>query len=824
MGSAASPPYQAQNISDNIDLLQGLAQGSSSAKVKQAGKAFSCKKTSFPVQNSSQNLKVDSWRFQDWDYKRDDLPTYARGLFTGLDELNQPEICIRGYDKFFNTGEVESTKWENITRDTRGPYELSLKENGCIIFISGLHDGSLLVCSKHSTGPRADADVSHAIAGERWVDRQLARIGKTRQELAFELRKRNATAVAELCDDDFEEHILAYTKDDAGLYLHGINLNTPEFITYSGPQVQAFADDWGFKRTDFLVIDDITKVRTFLEGVAETGHYNGRDVEGFVIRCKSNHFATGRHQDWFFKYKFEEPYLMYRQWRECTKSLISGKQPRYKKHIAITEEYLLYARRQFADNPEKAKEYNQNHGIIALRNDFLREKNLKGSDIIRMEYAAAGGAPEEVKGDIILVPIATIGCGKTTIAIALQRLFGWGHVQNDNITGKGRPPRFTKEVLTQLGSAPVVVADRNNAQKHERKQIIEDVKQAHMTARLVALNFVHTPAAIDQIRKVTQNRVFARGDNHQTIHAATDTNKFFGIMEGFIQRYEPLVADQRPDDGFDAVIDLNPVKDSRENLETAVSSLHNLYPKLFTDMPTSEDLDEAINFALNEYRPDLRHDIGDRGPKTKNANKNKVGHGHVQSNKGQKLTPRQPAKPQQQVTQKKKPLEFISVQLRHADILNVLENAFSKKGASTAQFFRQLQQSQRVQKEFHVTLMHRASSKTKPELWTKYSALHEAAGGGENRLGSCKIQLERVVFDDRLMAVVVRIVDENWESANSIPHITIGTRSEDIKPKESNDLLQRWLTVGCGDKTGIGEVGIAGAITFEGGVHGVLSR
>lgn len=176
------------------------------------------------------------------------------------------------------------------------------------------------------------------------------------------------------------------------------------------------------------------------------------------------------------------------------------------------------------------------------------------------------------------------------------------------------------------------------------------------------------------------------------------------------------------------------------------------------------------------------------------------------------------------MSKKKKPLEFISIKLGHSQVLEVLENAFSKKGASTTKFLHHLQQTGRVQNEFHVTLMHRATAKVKPELWAKYTAMHEEAGGAENKLGSCKVQLERIVFDDRVMSIVVRILDENWESANSIPHITIGTRGDDVKPKESNDLLQKWLSVGCGDVTRIGEVGIAGAVTIEGMVHGVLSR
>ena len=149
----------------------------------------------------------------------------------------------------------------------------------------------------------------------------------------------------------------------------------------------------------------------------------------------------------------------------------------------------------------------------------------------------------------------------------------------------------------------------------------------HPHVRLVALNFVHTPDTIAKIRKVTQDRVLARGDNHQTIQAASDSKKVVGIMEGFIHRFEALNTETRPDDGFDAVIDLDPTQDSRENLETVVGQLHNLYPKLITDMPSSDDLDEAIKVSLREYKPEIRHTIGDRGPRDNNRNKNQKNQG-----------------------------------------------------------------------------------------------------------------------------------------------------------------------------------------------------
>ena len=74
------------------------------------------------------------------------------------------------------------------------------------------------------------------------------------------------------------------------------------------------------------------------------------------------------------------------------------------------------------------------------------------------------------------------------------------------------------------------------------------------------------------------------------------------------------------------------------------------------------------------------------------------------------------------------------------------------------------------------------------------------------------------------MAIVARIVDEGWECTNQVAHVTVGTRADDVKPKESNDILKRWIEVGSGDDSGIGEVIIGDRHVVDGVVKGVLSR
>ncbi|KAF2771734.1 tRNA ligase [Teratosphaeria nubilosa] len=817
MAHRQDAPYEAQNVHEVSEMLRGL-EAHQGNKGKGKGN-FSCKKATYSVTES--NIKVDSWRMQDWDYKKPNLPTYARGLFTTTNSRGQPEIVTRGYDKFFNYGEVRETEWQNVEANTRGPYELSVKENGCIIFISGLEDGALLVCSKHSTGARADTEVSHAIAGEKWVDRHLATVGMTRHHLAMRLRQLNATAVAELCDDGFEEHVLAYTPETAGLYLHGINLNLPEFATYPHHLVDQFADEWGFKKTQYIIKDTIQEVKSFLDGIGETGHYEGRDTEGFVIRCQSR-ANTGDWHDWFFKYKFEEPYLMYRQWRECTKAVISGKQPKYKKHKKITERYIEFARRQLHANPKIAKAYQANHGIIKMRDDFLASCGLKGSDIINQEAQAGEEPNTDVSKNVVLVPVATIGCGKTTVALALCKLFGWGHIQNDNITvKKGKPAAFAQACCKELEEHPAMVADRNNHQRRERQQLIEDVSKVIPDAHFVCLQYVHERSNYDKIRAATRERVLNRGDNHQTIQAGTKGQDFIiEIMEGFMHRFESVDPESPPDDAFDSVIDMDPLVDSRENLETVITRLYTEFPNLFGDqeMPTAEDMDAAIEAALRDYTVDIKHEIQSRNNGVGKQNGSKA-HANVRM-------------------QKERKVEYFACQLPAVRVKAVLDAMFRDASPQNAQFYHQLTQLRRIQHEFHVTLIHRASTSQHQQLWVHLHKKHtEASAPAEGRdhaipepkIGACRVRLERLVWDGKIMAFVVRLAPagengEQFSTVNQVAHITVGTVSPDIKPFQSNELLARWMQEGPGGASRIQELMVKGNVELEGTVKGVLQK
>ncbi|KAJ1948885.1 trna ligase, partial [Dispira parvispora] len=303
------------------------------------------------------------------------FPILARGLFTRPSEDGAGyDIVARGYDKFFNLGEVAQTHPDWLKDHTSGPYELTVKENGCIILVGALNESQLLVTSKHSTGAIENADVSHSQVGDQWVDRHLATRQLTRADLASFLYQHQVTAVLELCDDEFEEHILEYTGDRRGLYLHGVNHNSATLHTWPSSLVTQVADHFGFHRTPYYTKSTYQEAAAFADQFHKEGTLEGRAVEGFVLRCLNK--DTGKH--FMYKIKYDMPYLLYREWREVTKRIIANKPIRIQH--PLTHKYVRWVRGYLADHPDLAKQYVQNKRIIAVRDAFLAHMKQEGED------------------------------------------------------------------------------------------------------------------------------------------------------------------------------------------------------------------------------------------------------------------------------------------------------------------------------------------------------------------------------------------------------------------------------------------------------------
>ena len=585
-------------MTQNTDEVWDLARRLEATQDYQFYNPDNCKKTDYRRREIPQHFNISHWKFQDKFYQNLGLPIYAYPLLMGKDDIYHDQIVIRGYNKFFYVDKTARTSWKSIEDNTKGPYEVSGIEDGCTILIGGLWDGTLLVVSKFPCSTQ-DGSTGPEEAGERWLEKQLAKLDKSKKDLAIELRFRNVTLVAELCDDSFEERVMSYTGKKAGLYLHGINENVPKFVSYPSAQVQKFAKEWGFLTENVVVFQGIKAARSSLENASKAGTYNGRAVKGIVIRCKMLWGKSNEYEDFFFKYKLGGLYQIYHQWCEYTKAMIKSQYvPR--NNDMMTHEYLEFAKKKLLQDPELGRAYLNNHGVIRFREEFVREKKISGFSILKRSLVVRKLLLKDVVDNIILVPISTIGCGKTTVSLSLSFLFGWGCVGNNTIEARNRPYKFAEKVLEELTKKPVVFADRNNVQKFQRNQLILHFLRKRRQARMIALNFVNNEASLENIRKVTLDRILPRIENDQGSDTGLQKDRAVDIMDDFIERFEKLDILGWPDRNFDAVIDLNPTLDSRANLEILVEGLRSIFPKLITKVPTKEELDVAFSSALNK--------------------------------------------------------------------------------------------------------------------------------------------------------------------------------------------------------------------------------
>ncbi|KAL8280576.1 hypothetical protein RQP46_006899 [Phenoliferia psychrophenolica] len=736
--------------------------------------------------------ELTSWKMADYAYKRDPcpFPTRARGLFTervvGPGGVDEYKIAVRGYDKFFNVGEVSWTQWDTIAKHSSAPYELTHKSNGCIILISALTPRHIIVTSKHSVGANKTVNTetgeSHSQRGEYWLEKHLVAIGKTKENLAAELFERQLTAVAELCDDSFEEHVLAYPDHLTGLHLHGLNTNTPILHTLPSSEVSAFATTWGLIPTPFSIFPSVIAVKTYCDnvgaagGIEETlpsGEVRIVPVEGFVVRgIKRGGDRDRPVEPFFWKVKYDQPYLMYREWRELTRKLLASYPESDVKPGRLrnpeSRMYLWWVNREIQKDVERFKDWKVGKGIIKTRNEFLEWMKLpEARDVaanLKQDVFEADSAPKGEFDRTLLVPVAVQGCGKTSLALSLSRLFGWGHTQSDDFLQKKPGPHFIKSVKELLATKPVVIADKNNHVRKLRGDLVDAAQTLSPThrVRLVALVWpIESPdLPRDKLHELCATRIVARGQNHQTLRAGEEHEqaiwKFFGQHE----KFDP--ATNKEDGAFDVVIELSPAWDKMQALSHVVDQLVDV---LHLERPTQAQFEDAIKFA-DSYRPKVFKEMTPEAKAKRDA----------------KLLPR-----------------YYGV-LVEQDIEAFLTPLFPDP-SSRPEILTSLIADKRINKSPHVTLVHELEvkaddAKFRP-LWTHYADLCK----GATTDGSDSLVVEvtlgpRIVWDGRTMSIEVSGLKSAAGSAMQLSvdgrsaHVTVGTKEEAVRPVEGKLVLE----------------------------------
>jgi tRNA ligase len=368
----------------------------------------------------------------------------------------------------------------------------------------------------------------------------------------------------------------------------------------------------------------------------------------------------------------------------------------------------------------------------------------------------------EEQAKYVIVPVATIGCGKTTLALALSRLTGWGHVQNDEITSGG-PKRFAQNIAGLLNAdLPVVFADRNNHLSRMRDQLIKDLNNlvASENLRYICIDFL--PSGPDESTwKLTRGRVKDRGDNHQSIRGYDD-HKIDMIMKSFINQFQPVNASHEPDSLFDTIIEVDPSKGTRENLVEVLAKLREVY-KLVPEY-TEAEIDDAMEFALG-YKPSV-------------------------------------------IKTFKLDLTYFCLNVPdECDLVSAIDKLFNANPAVDATFWQQLKALNRIQTSFHITLAHvRGKGDADKQRFRDLKAMYNNSStkretGGPKLSGlfvvpeyASDVSLISLAFDGKVMAIEVEVDNVKLRSTNVNAHVTIGTL-EGVPPVAAGPMISSPFSV-----------------------------
>lgn len=330
---------------------------------------------------------------------------------------------------------------------------------------------------------------------------------------------------------------------------------------------------------------------------------------------------------------------------------------------------------------------------------------------------------------------------------------------------------------------------RNNHLRQHRRALREAVSKIQPPVRLLALNWnLDLPRAT--ILRVCGDRIFDRGDKHQTLRADKDGQSHEDIIWKFVRDMEELT-DSEVDNNIEMVVE--------ESLEAAVArAVDQCVNILRLERPSQEQINEAVAVAKG-YAPATRKEV----------------------NKSEKKT--------------KEP-RYFGV-LAELDVETLIAHQMEQGEDipyNGKAFWRNLVNDKRITERPHITIVHVAELPTAVDLWQRCSAL--------DRLPApllLSFTLGHLLWNDRVMAFTIddlelaKVPDndvdpgqEKHEFISQLPaevrdslHITVGTANEEVLPYEAKGLVEAWRK---GKRTGIGSLELEG-LSAKGRIRGLMS-
>ncbi|PVH14768.1 uncharacterized protein CXQ87_005044 [Candidozyma duobushaemuli] len=233
----------------------------------------------------------------------------------------------------------------------------------------------------------------------------------------------------------------------------------------------------------------------------------------------------------------------------------------------------------------------------------------------------------------VIVPVSTIGCGKSTLFRALTAIYPQlTHIENDRIDNKRN---FFSTVSHAVSNHPVVLIDRNNHMERHRQELFEILSEKDVN--IVVVNFVNSKTALAKVKGIVLDRLRAR--------ETTILRMLRLVVGSFFRDFRPYNAREEDPESKNKKLDLDMTKDIKWNLRRLIRFFHE---NLGFEVPSDEVLSREVE-AVKEYqvpeeekrfrRPkkgskregdqgrngQSRNNGGNKRPKSKNGNEKSEG-------------------------------------------------------------------------------------------------------------------------------------------------------------------------------------------------------
>lgn len=221
----------------------------------------------------------------------DDVTMRARGLF--IDVANY-KIVARSYDKFFQIGERQETKIENLKTKFNYPVKCYLKYNGFLGILSVLN-GELFFASK-STNVGCYVEYFKDVFYSTFTENQI-------ESIKSKIIEGNVSFVFEVIEPFNDPHIIEYASRK--IVLLDIVFNKLNFSKFSYDELREFASENGleFKKMAYEIDGEETLEKVYSSVTSDDYKNDGEYVEGFVledeegfmVKCKTAYYKKWKY-------------------------------------------------------------------------------------------------------------------------------------------------------------------------------------------------------------------------------------------------------------------------------------------------------------------------------------------------------------------------------------------------------------------------------------------------------------------------------------------------------------------------------------------------